>query len=36
MKIKKEFWCDMCHNKYDCEDKEIFLKSNEEMCDMYA
>ena len=33
---KKEKWCDRCHGKDDCEEKEEFLFSNDESCTDYA
>ena len=37
MDDKKENWCDKCHVKDDCEDKETFLESEEEeTCAGYA
>lgn len=29
-------WCGMCHNSYDCEDKEEFMKSDRKSCPWYS
>lgn len=36
MDDKKENWCDKCHVKDDCEDKETFWASEEKTCAWYA
>lgn len=33
---KKEKWCDQCHAKDDCKDREEFLASEEAYCVSYA
>lgn len=33
---KEKEWCKDCAFKYDCDEKEIFLKSDKEKCEWYA
>lgn len=33
---KRKEWCNQCHNKHDCKDKERFLNSGESTCTEYA
>ena len=33
---KKAKWCNQCHAKDDCSDKEAFLNSKEEYCISYS
>lgn len=33
---KEKKWCEDCAFKYDCDEKEIFLKSDKEKCEWYA
>lgn len=32
----KKKWCDTCHCKDDCEDKDVFLKSCDDSCSWYS
>lgn len=33
---KKEKWCNKCHCKEECEDKEEFLKSDNDLCPWFV
>lgn len=36
IKDKEENWCDVCHVRFDCEEKEEYLKSDDTSCPYYA